>query len=154
MILVQSQSVDLMQILDPDLVTFLTSKDRDEAIVELVKPVVQKGFLEDSEEFLKAVFSREALVSTGIGLQVAIPHAKLQQIDHFFISIGILHRGVEWNSIDSELVRIIFLIGGPEKKQTRYLQILSQLTLAIKDESKRKRLLLAKTPQKAIKLFL
>jgi PTS system nitrogen regulatory IIA component len=62
-------------------------------------------------------------------------------------------RGIDWDAIDGSPVRLIFMIGGPENKQTEYLKILSHLTMAIKDEERRKKLLKAENAKDVIDLF-
>ncbi len=61
---------------------------------------------------------REKIVSTGIGMGVAIPTPKLNSVEDFFIAIAVLTHGVEWNALDGGPVRLIFMIGGPDDKQT------------------------------------
>ena len=71
-----------------------------------------------------------------------------------FIVIGIQSkRGIEWNALDGAPVRLIFMIGGPENKQTEYLKILSHLTMAIKDEERRKKIIKATKAREVIDLF-
>jgi PTS system nitrogen regulatory IIA component len=120
---------------------------------QLVHSVQESGKIEDEESFFKAIIEREKIVSTGIGMGVAIPHAKLHSYNHFFIAIGILKKPVEWNALDGAPVRLVFMIGGPDDKQTEYLQLLSSLTQAIKDEDRRKRLLTLQDPISIIELF-
>ena len=96
---------------------------------------------------------REKIVSTGIGMGTAIPHAKITTSEDFFIAIGILAEGIEWNSLDGIPVRIIFMIGGPDNKQTQYLQVLSSLTHIIKNESLRKKMLTLKSTEEIIKVI-
>lgn len=140
--------------LDPRLISFLDVNARDDAIDELVSALEKSDKLKDRNAFYAAILDREKIVSTGIGLGVAIPHAKLKEYSDFFIAIGIQRtRGIEWNALDGGPVRLIFMIGGPEDRQTEYLKILSHLTLAIKNEERRKKLLKAKTPQEVIELF-
>lgn len=139
--------------MDPQLVAFLDASNRDEALQELVELIYKKGKLKNKELFYKAIVEREKIVSTGIGMGVAIPHAKLPSYDHFFIAIGILPKPVEWNALDGAPVRLVFMIGGPDDKQTEYLQLLSSLTQTIKDEAKRKKLLTLQDPAKMIALF-
>lgn len=144
----------IARLLDIRTVSFLTAHTRDEVLKKLVDTLDKAGKLRDKESFYHAIVEREKIVSTGIGMGVAIPHAKLEGYDHFFIAVGIQHaRGVEWNALDSVPVRIIFMIGGPDKQQTEYLCILSKLTLAIKDEERRKKLIRAKTAEEVIALF-
>ncbi len=112
------------------------------------------GKLPDKALFRSAIFHREKLDSTGIGMGVAVPHAKLKNFPNFFIAIGIQkNTGLDWNALDKAPVRIVFMIGGPEDKQSEYLQILSQLTSAIKNIDLRKSLLKSQTPDQVLRLF-
>lgn len=140
--------------LDPRLVSFLELSTRDEALRALVESLDAAGKLKDKERFYRAILEREKIVSTGVSMGVAIPHAKLEGYEDFFIAVGLQHkRGIEWNALDGAPVRLIFMIGGPENRQTDYLHILSKLTMAVKDEERRKKLFKAKTPEEVISLF-
>lgn len=139
--------------MDPKLVAFLSVERRDDAISAMVDLVNAAGKLADKQAFYHAIMDREKVVSTGIGMGVAIPHAKLPEYDDFFIAIAILEKGVDWKALDNAPIRIIFMIGGPDDKQTEYLQILSSLTMALKDEERRKKMLTLNSPDAIISLF-
>ncbi len=143
----------ISQYLDPKLIAFLDGEARDEILAKLVKLVKASGKLHNEKVFLNAIINREKIVTTGIGMGVAIPHAKLPGFDDFFIVIAILKEGIDWKALDNAPVRIIFMIGGPDNKQTEYLQILSGLTTAIKDENRRKNLLRQEDPEGVVNLF-
>ena len=144
----------ISQYLNARLVQFLDVKSRDEALSKLVDLLDREGKLLDKQTFYEAIQEREKIVSTGIGMGVAIPHAKLQGYPDFFIAIGIEQQmGIEWNALDNLPVRLIFVIGGPENQQTEYLKILSQLTRAIKEEERRKKMLKAQSANEVIALF-
>jgi PTS system nitrogen regulatory IIA component len=137
-----------------NLIAFLDVETRDEAIDALIDLVSKHGKVKDKESFKKAIYQREALLSTGIGMAVALPHAKLKGLNDFFIAIGIQKKqGLDWNSLDKAPVRLIFLIGGPENKQSEYLQILSLLTSSIRDVEFRKKLLLSTNSEQILELF-
>lgn len=140
--------------LQPELIAFLTQDTRDEAIDALITVLEREEKLPSKQGFRDSIFAREELVSTGIGMGVAIPHAKMKSIKEFFIAIGIQkQKGIEWNSLDQAPVRIVFMIGGPDDKQTEYLQILSMLTAAIKDVDLRKKLLKSQSSFEVFELF-
>ena len=144
----------IVNYLDDRLITFLDVETRDEAIDQLIDSVHRIGSIPNDQTFRKAVLHREQLVTTGIGMGVAIPHAKLGDLDDFFIAIGIQRKkGIDWNALDKAPVRLIFLIGGPDHRQSEYLQILSHLTMAIKDVERRKELLVAQTAADVVALF-
>lgn len=153
---VSIRSIDMLKIsdyLEPNLVIFLNAETRDEALYAMVDLIHKAGKLQDRQIFYDAIIEREKIVSTGIGMGAAIPHAKLPQYDDFFMAIGILSKGLDWNALDGSDVRLIFMIGGPDDKQTEYLQILSALTQAIKDEQIRKKMLTLNSPSDIIELF-
>lgn len=150
----KKEGTRISRTLDPALVAFLDADTRDEAIDALVELLAKAGKLPDKILFRNAIFQREKLVSTGIGMGIAVPHAKLKNFPEFFIAIGIQKKkGLDWNSLDMAPVRIIFMIGGPEDKQSEYLQILSQLTSAIRNVDLRKSLLKSQSPEQVIRLF-
>lgn len=139
--------------LDERLVFFLDVKTKEEALERLVNQSIETASFPDGERFYQAILDREKIVSTGIGMGVAIPHAKLSSYDQFFISIAILQSGIDWNALDGAPVRLLFLIGGPDDKQTEYLKILSSLTNALRDEELRKQLIAATSGLEVIRLF-
>lgn len=146
--------LDVSKYMSPQTIAFLDVSSRDEVLTAMVDMLDVAGQLKDRDHFLAAITEREKIVSTGIGMGVAIPHAKLSSYDDFFIAIAILQKGVEWQALDKAPVRLIFMIGGPDDKQTEYLQILSSLTYAIKDEERRKKILTLNSKEAIIRLFL
>lgn len=140
--------------LDERLITFFEAKDQEEILKTLVDLLEQEGKLHDKKAFYQAILEREKIISTGIGIGVAIPHAKLKGYDEFFVAIGVQKsQGVEWEAIDGLPVRIIFMIGGPDNSQTEYLNILSMITTAIKDDERRKQVMQAKSASDVIAIF-
>lgn len=145
--------IRISKYMDASQVAFLFVENRDEVLKTLIEQGFNKNKIRDKQIFYHSILEREKIVSTGIGMGVAIPHAKLPDYEDFFISIAILHNGVDWNALDGAPVRLVFMIGGPDDKQTEYLQILSSLTQAIKDEGRRKKMLTLNSPEDIIDLF-
>ncbi len=127
---------------------FLKEAPKFELLSDLCHQIKQAGLIDDEKAFTKAVFDREKLVSTGVGLGIALPHAKMDSLDHFFVACGILKEGTcEWDAIDQLPVKVIFLIGGPSDQQLVYLKLLSELTQKIKQKQVRSLLFKAKNTQ-------
>ena len=131
----QGYEVVLSQFLNSKNIIFLKEKERDKVIDELVCFACDTYLISDRTKLYNAVVEREKIISTGIGKGVAIPHAKLEVLNDFHFCIGIqLETGLEWNSLDGNLVRIVFLILGPSSDQKTYLQLLSEITAMVKKE--------------------
>lgn len=143
----------LHEYMDPNNMYFTDCEVKDEILENMVDLCFAAGKVKDLEEFKTAIFEREAIMSTGIGLGVAVPHAKIAGIDEFFITVGILHEAVDWQAIDDKPVSIVFLIGGPDNRQKDYLKILSKLVLFSKNESRRNALMQATSPEEIIEHF-
>ena len=67
-------------------------------------------------------------MSTGIGLGMAVPHVRIENLGDFVICIGINPKGIwDYKSIDDIPVKVIFLIIGDKNKQKEYLKLLSSI---------------------------
>ena len=106
----------------------LKSRDKFGAIKEIVSNCSVFDFFNDTkskEAFLKEVYDREALCTTGIGHNVAIPHGKCSSIDKVRIGLGISNEGLDFNSIDGEPVHLVLVIGSNPSNQVEYLKSLA-----------------------------
>jgi len=140
--------ISLKQYLSEEAVCFLSHSSKKQVLFELVDKLATLEKIKRKNAFLQAILKREDIVSTGIGVGVAIPHAKLMDLEDFFIILGVQKlKGIEWDSIDKSPVRFVFMIGGPENRQIEYLQILSKLTLIMRDETLRQKLLYFTSPK-------
>ncbi len=131
---------------------FLSSTDKHGVLNELIN---SSSILDEQKriQFKRAIDERESILSTGIGLGVAIPHATIPDCNDFIILTGLLKTSVEWESIDKAPVSIVFLIGVPPNSHTQYLKLLSQLMLIVKNNEKRECLLNADNDDQLIDCF-
>ncbi|NGX34577.1 MAG: PTS system fructose-specific EIIABC component [Candidatus Anoxychlamydiales bacterium] len=150
----RKSEIKISDYLDINNITFLKAKTRNDAILELIDLLEKSKIVKEKQEFYKKIIEREKIVSTGIGMGVAIPHAKLETFDDFFIALGIQKEAkINWSSIDNLPVRVIFMIGGPDYRQNEYLKLLSKLTIAIKNDFLRRNILTATSKQQIKKYF-
>jgi nitrogen PTS system EIIA component len=124
-------------------VYFMDAASKQEALSQLLNMATAPSGLEKPKALEQAIKEREQIISTGIGLGVAIPHAKINGLHEFTLTVGIVARGIDWDSIDELPVQIIFLIIGPDNQQTNYLKILAHLSLIIKSPTLRQELITA-----------
>lgn len=145
----------LSDLIKKENVVFLETPDMTDTIEILTENAMKNQKIKNKEEFKNAVLEREELVSTGIGLGVALPHTKSKDIEEFFIIVGINKEGIDWDAIDRNPVGIVFLIGGPETEdsQKEYLQIVSKLMLLIRNKERRISLLNSENAQEIADIF-
>lgn len=105
------------------------------------------GWIPDQKAFLKELQNREALMSTGLGQELGVPHVRSSQVKKAFWALGLVPSGVRgYDSLDGGPIRVVVLIGAPEQEHNLYLQILARLTLVLKQPSNRRDLLALSQP--------
>nr|WP_307775029.1 PTS sugar transporter subunit IIA [uncultured Cetobacterium sp.] len=105
------------------------SLSKDEVLKMMVSNMNENtDLINDKDTFLKEILEREKAGSTGIGVGVAIPHARTDSVKEVVVSLGLLTTPVDFDSIDGEKVRIVVLVGAPKEKSKKYLEFLSTLS--------------------------
>jgi len=95
----------------------LKTTDKEQTLREIVDTMVKSEILpEDLEpEAIKALLERERLASTGVGMNVAIPHIMLAGLERVACTLSVHKEGVEWAAVDGEPVNIFFTVLRPDK---------------------------------------
>jgi mannitol/fructose-specific phosphotransferase system IIA component (Ntr-type) len=107
----------------------LKAKDRNSVIAELVSALDKAGRLgkHNREEIIKAVTKREKEASTGMGKGVAVPHAKHQAVKDVVATIGQSSVGIDFSSLDKQLVHSVILLISPLDNPDKHLQAMENL---------------------------
>jgi nitrogen PTS system EIIA component len=135
----------LTELLTPDRVVVpVSARDKSGVIAELTRHLIEHSG-GSFAEVLGAVEEREAVLSTGIGFGVAIPHARSSAVSQLTLVCGVSPEPVPYDSIDGEPVRLFFLIVGPEASAGQHVKILSRIARLVRREDLRDRLCHAKT---------
>ena len=133
-------TISLQNIIPPERVAILEETGKEEALRRLAQLLAEAGEVTDADRLLEAIIERETIMSTGIGLGIAIPHAKIPSVNDFVVALGKSRKGIEFNSLDGKPVHFVVMIAGPDDQQERYLQLLARITLKLKDAGVRRRL--------------
>ena len=142
-------------------ITDLLSKDaiklngiansKQDAINKLVDLMAKNGNLTDKEKYTQVVLKREEEGSTGIGEGIAIPHGKTDAVSKSGLSAMVINDGVEFDSLDGQPAKLLFLIAAPNTKDNVHLDVLSRLSTLLMDTEFRKSLMEAKTPEEFLR---
>lgn len=130
---------DLTQYLSEDGVRLFDDATKDDVLESLCEAVCTGSTL-DVRRVQKAILGREALLSTGIGLGIALPHVRLEAVERFVLSIGVCKTGVDYGSMDDLPVTIVFLIVGPRDPHSAFVKFIADVTGVLKREEFRREL--------------
>ncbi len=123
----------------------LKAETKRTALEELISVFTVRYPETDKAEFLRVLLERERLGSTGIGFGVAIPHGKVKKLDQMVVSFGRSDKGIDFDSVDSQKVHLLFLLVAPESSTGFHLKALAQISRLLKDRETRERLLQAQS---------
>jgi len=115
----------------------LAAGDRKSAIVEMVDAIGDINGLR-TEKIIAAVMKRERLMPTGMGHEVALPHARLEGLSTPVVVLGIAPGGIDFKGPDSFPARLIFLILTPTDDNGAQVEILADIARTFRDRDFRK----------------
>lgn len=111
-----------------------TPAGKTEALNQCIDLMAKSGKIADVEKYRKGVFAREEEGTTGIGMGIAIPHCKSDDVTKAGLAAMVVKDGVDFESLDGTPAKIIFLIAAPNTEDNVHLQVLSKLSVMLMDE--------------------
>jgi fructose-specific phosphotransferase system IIA component len=145
--------VELSKLLSVDRIVDLKGKNKEQVIHELVDVISRAEQIIDKERFLNAILERERILSTGVGLGVAVPHAKMDAVSDFVVAVGRSMEGVDFDSLDGKPVHIVVMIGASEEQKDDYIKVLAKVISLLKKEHIRERIMKAQSPEQIMSIF-
>ncbi|ASN04294.1 PTS fructose transporter subunit IIABC [Virgibacillus necropolis] len=134
--------------------TDLTGSNQGEVIDELIRKLDTSELLSSPQEFKQAILARENESTTGLGMNIAIPHGKSSAVKRPAVVFGIKRDGVDWKSMDGTDAKLIFMIAVPkESAGDAHLKILQMLSRRLMDENFRNQLLNVASKEEAYELL-
>jgi len=131
----------------------MKSADKESAIKELVYSFQDDPRVKDIDAVYQAVIEREKIMSTGVGKGFAIPHAKTNAVNEIIAAFGKLEQPIDFQSLDDQPVKLIFLLVGKENLVGPHIKLLSRLSRMMNLDEFRENLANANTAEEIYSLF-
>ncbi|QCC81104.1 PTS sugar transporter subunit IIA [Klebsiella pneumoniae] len=132
----------------------MTARTKEEVIEELTDLLIQDGAVTNKEDFIRYVWLREELGSTGFENHIAIPHGKSSGVSRTALAIGRTQHAIPWETMDGSDVRcvILFAVCLVDQNAT-HIRLLAQVSGSLADEDIIAKLFVESDPHKIIALF-
>ncbi len=149
-----SRSLRLADLLVPERVIRLRGTKKNEVLEELLARVVAAPAVTDPDAFRRAIHHREEVMSTGIGLGIAVPHGRLASVRDLVLAIGVHPRGIpDYESLDGHPVRIVCMMAAGDYQHEEYLRILAAISAGLKRADMREALVAEEDAARMITLL-
>jgi len=146
---------------DLSLSSFFSKKDilildgqitRDQGIRTLLEHLSTANRLSETDAHYQAVLDRENSSSTVVGDGIALPHARLADIEEPYIGVAISRDGIEFTE-DSGLVHLMMLVLIPSSQPGLYLQLLRALGTILRDKQTASKLAEMQSTEEIMRFF-
>ncbi len=145
---------DLRPFLNPARVLTLSgSLSKREILVIVARTFVDHPAIGDHRGWLKALYDREDVTSTGIGGGIAIPHAHHPSISEFALAIARCPYGVDFAAQDGQPVRTLVMMAAPPENRPTYLKVLAGIAARLNNQKVMAAVLAAPDSQAVIDAF-
>jgi len=131
----------------------ITSGNKFEAIEQLARVFDGSDICSDVDKLIAALREREEIMSTGIGFNIAIPHAKIPEVKDISFALGVSRKGIDFDSMDGNPVNLVILVAAGEKQHKDYLSLLSSIMAFLKDPSVKEQIVSSADPKRIMEIL-
>lgn len=131
----------------------LEAIDKYEIINALVEVVSKSNKVLDRDKVKNCVLEREKVLSTGVGKGFAVPHGKTDAVTEIVVAFAITKNPVDYEALDDQPVRLVFLIIGRDSLVSSHIKLLSRISRLMNSEDFRESLLSSKSVKEVLDNF-
>ena len=131
----------------------LQATEKTAVIEEMIKSLVDHGYVTDFETCKEGILAREALTSTGLGEGIAMPHSKNSAVKEATVLFAKSNKGVDYESLDGQPTDLFFMIAAPEGANDTHLAALAELSQYLMKDGFADKLRKVSSPDEVIALF-
>ena len=126
---------------------------KEDAINAMVDLLAGAAEVRGLEQLRADVFAREAVLSTGVGKGLALPHARTAAVSDTLVAFAATKILVDYGALDGEPVRLILLVVGPENERVTHVRLLGRISRMMNEADFRSCLLDADSEEEVIDVF-
>lgn len=131
----------------------VVASDKTDLLNKLVASFAGRDGVGDIQTLTDAVFEREAMLSTGVGDGIALPHAKTAAATKTLATLATTSSPIEFDSFDNQPVRLVFMLIGPPNASRDHIRILGRISRLLQSDDVRDRLVGAVTPEGIVEIL-
>jgi PTS system nitrogen regulatory IIA component len=153
-IAVPTEALAVETIIAVDRILMLNYSAKRDALLALANSLANAPQVKNRRELVTEILKREELMTTAMGRGIAIPHVRLASVTDLIVAIGISQTDiVDFQALDDEPVRLVFMVAAAYNQHAYYLQTISFFSARLKNPALRRDLLGVKQAEDAYRLL-
>jgi PTS system nitrogen regulatory IIA component len=125
--------MELSKILKPEAVKTLSACTSKKRLFHDLGDIALSAYGFETSEVIDALLNRENLGPTGVGHGIALPHARLADVDSVCGMFLRLEKPIGFDAVDRQPVDLIFALLAPESAGVDHLKALALVSRTMRD---------------------
>ena len=127
--------MEFSNLLKPEAIRIFSSVSSKKRLLHDIAGIAEACYQTDYAQTVEALMERESLGPTGVGGGIALPHARLEQLDKVVGAFVLLENPVEFDAIDKQPVDIVFGLFAPKSAGVEHLKALALVSRTLREQS-------------------
>ena len=127
--------MEFSNLLKPEAIRIFSSVSSKKRLLHDIAGIAEACYKTDYSQTVEALMERESLGPTGVGGGIALPHARLEQLDKVVGAFVLLENPVEFDAIDKQPVDIVFGLFAPKSAGVEHLKALALVSRTLREQS-------------------
>ena len=127
--------MEFSNLLKPEAIRIFSSVSSKKRLLHDIAGIAEACYQTDYSQTVEALIEREALGPTGVGGGIALPHARLEQLDKVVGAFVLLENPVEFDAIDKQPVDVVFGLFAPKSAGVEHLKALALVSRTLREQS-------------------
>jgi nitrogen PTS system EIIA component len=123
------------EFLSPTAIAAQSHASTSKAVFQQLGQIAERQYGLSAAQVVERLIERERLGSTGFGSGVAIPHAKIEGLDHVVAVVVHTEKPVDFKSVDDLPVDLFFCLLSPVDAGSQHLKALAQTSRWLRDRN-------------------
>lgn len=125
--------MDLSTLLTPDAVKVLSDVSSKKRLIQSISELAEELANIRAARIFEALQEREGLGPTSVGHGIALPHARLSEIDRVTGAFIRLERPIDFGAADRQPVDLVFVLLAPLESGVDHLKALALVSRTLRD---------------------
>ncbi|WP_324752628.1 PTS sugar transporter subunit IIA [Roseovarius sp. Pro17] len=125
--------MDIVMILKPGAVRVLGATSSKKRLMHELGDIAHAVYGVNAQAAVDALQERESLGPTGVGNGVALPHARLDDIDRVVGALILLENPINFDAVDRQPVDLAFALFAPKEAGVEHLKALALVSRTLRD---------------------
>ena len=127
--------MEFSNLLKPEAIRIFSSVSSKKRLLHDIAGIAEACYQTDYSQTVEALMERESLGPTGVGGGIALPHARLEQLDKVVGAFVLLENPVEFDAIDKQPVDLVFGLFAPKSAGVEHLKALALVSRTLREQS-------------------